>query len=234
MEGIAQTSILTVETPATVTALCERTRVKSELNITDANSDERLDSMIARASGRVVEYCRIAPADDGTRNLGIETLVETIRIPILWPHMSRSILIGPETLLLSRRPVRSITSVVEDGITLDPTDYEARRAAGILTRLTADDIPIRWCARKIVVTYTAGWKLPGETGRNLPRGAEDVCLALAKAEYFAAGRDPAVKMVRVEGLSERSYFMRGDAPIGGLEEQFAQALDATGLVETWF
>lgn len=227
-------SILTVTAPAATTTLCELSRLKSELKITDDSADADLTAMLARATGRIVEYCGIAQASDGTRNLGTEVLVETIRLPNRWPSEAWSAHRMPEELILKRRPVLDIASIVEDGITLDPTSYEASLVGGILTRLSSDDLPIHWRARKVVVTYTAGWKLPGEDGRNLPSGAEDVCLALAKAEYFSGARDPAVKTVRIEGVSERSYYMRGDAPVGGMEPALSQVIDSSGLVEHWF
>jgi hypothetical protein len=34
----------------------------------------------------------------------------------------------------------------------------------------------------VAVTYTAGWKMPGETGRTLPKGIEDACVAFCRVK----------------------------------------------------
>ena len=44
-----------------------------------------------------------------------------------------------------------------------------------------------------VVTYTAGWLLPGDDGRNLPPVIESGCMSLISTSRAGRGRDPLAK-----------------------------------------
>jgi hypothetical protein len=200
--------VFSVSTPAATTALTTLANVKAELSITGTDEDAYLTAKIARVSAQICTYLKVPTAGDGTRTLGRETLVETIRRdrPLGYdPGWTGTYLdrFGPADsgrtrLLLSRRPIVLVTSVVEDGTTLDASAYEVDGAAGILTRLSSDMLAA-WAARKVVVTYVAGWKLPGDTGPTMPGDIEDAAIRLIKTGRFARERDPGIKSETIPG-----------------------------------
>ena len=200
--------MFTVSTPAATTALTTLQNVKDELVITGTDEDAYLTAKIARVSAQICTYLKVPTAGDRTRTLGRETLVETLRRdrPMGYdPGWTGTYLdrFGPADsrhtqLLLARRPIVSVTSVVEDGTTLDASSYESNGAAGILTRLSSD-VPAAWAARKIVITYVAGWLLPEDASANMPGDIEDAAIRLIKSARFARERDPYIKSETIPG-----------------------------------
>lgn len=215
--------MLIVQTAALKTDLTTLAAVKSELGLTDGKDNEWLSLQIQVASQMVVNYLNIVEADDSTVTLGQEALVETYRV-----HHSRYLSRRldserTEYLLLSRRPVTGIASIVQDGVTLDPTEYEVD-GIGALKHLSSDR-PTDWNGNKVVVTYTAGWLLPGQTGRNLPPDIESATIGLVKAAWYSRKRDPNVKSEDIPGVANISYFFRSPEPGSPLPDEIAQKLD---------
>ena len=174
--------MLTVVTPATSYDLTVLETVRAELGITNHAEDENLKRWIAQASDVIAKYCN--------RVFAQETVSETFR------RSTRS-----DDILLSRYPVNSIVSIVENDETLADTDYELRGESGLLTRLF-DDAPACWPAGKIVVTYVAGYVLL----TDLPYEIEAAALALVKQYRFAAQRDPQVRSESVDAIGSTGYF----------------------------
>ena len=182
--------MLVVSSAADNTALTTLEEVKAQLSITATDEDTYLESAITRATAAVCTYLNVPTATDGTRTLGRETLVETLRLKTYEPF-----------IVLGRYPISSIASITEDGTTVDASEYEIR-GAGIVARLTDDDSTKCWLPVKIVVTYTAGWLLPDDDSRNLPQDIEDAAIALIKAARFNRTRDP---LLRSENILESLY-----------------------------
>lgn len=215
--------MLIVQTPAAKTDLTTLAAVKAELGLTDGKDNEWLSLQIQVASQVAVNYLNIVEADDSTVTLGQETLVETYRV-----HHSRYLSRRldserTEYLLLSRRPVTSIASVVQDGVTLDPTEYEVD-GTGALKHLSSDR-PTDWNGNKVIVTYTAGWLLPGQQGRNLPPDIESATIGLVKAAWYARKRDPNLKSQNIPGVIDEAFFFRSPEPGAPLPEEIAQKLN---------
>lgn len=193
--------MLTVTTPATSARLATLAAVKAELAITDDAQDSHLGDLLDQASAAIAVYC--------SRVFGLEAVQETFR----WA--------GPaETLVLARVPVVSIASVTEDGTALAAEDYEVDEGAGLLYRLRGD-YRSRWCARKVVVSYSAGWLLPEDEGANLPADVTRACLLTVSAWWHARGRDPMLRSESDQSIGAVSYIATAD--MGGLPPQ-AQAL----------
>jgi hypothetical protein len=98
-------STVTVTVPAASTALTTLAAITAELGLGADVSTNTVQQMIARASRAISGFLG--------RPLARETVVETFRDVEGW-----------RMLLLSRTPVSSIASVVVDGATLAPSDYE--------------------------------------------------------------------------------------------------------------
>ncbi len=188
--------MITVVTPATGTDLTTLETVKTGLGITDDTDDDYLTLLIAQASAAVSGYCR--------RVFGLETVLETFRLDS-----------SQETLMLGRFPVTAVASIVEDGITLTTDDWE--RDNSLLYRLTADERQ-GWSARKVLVTYTAGYVLPGETDRTLPADIEAATIAYIRGLWFAKTRDPLIKSEKTPDVYEVTYGGVSEATGGILSE----------------
>ncbi len=197
-------SLLTIVTPATVTALAELATVKLELCISGTAEDAYLQAQIATASAAASAWCG--------RVFAREVVSEVWR-----PTASL------ESLALSRYPVASIASVVEDGVTLASTDYEMDAEAGMLWRLSSD-ARTAWSARKITVAYTGGYLLPGQTNRTLPADIERAAVLMVAATYNARGRDPMLRSEGAQGIGQVSYL----DPRAGMEAMPPQAAALLG------
>jgi hypothetical protein len=177
--------LLTIITPATTFALAEAATIIEELG-DDTIDPDFISRLIDGASKRIATYCN--------RVFARETVAETFRLDC-----------RQECLLLARVPVVSFTSVVENGVTLTGADYEVDAATGVLSRLI-DDVDTLWASGKIVVTYAAGFLLPGEANRNLPDDIERACIELVKRAYYASSQDPMVKADEVDGIGRQEFF----------------------------
>jgi hypothetical protein len=192
-------SILTIVTPATSTALTDVSAAQAELDITGTTDLAYLQHQIAVASAAIVSWCG--------RVFAREVLREVWR-DLCWQ----------EALSLSRFPVVSIASVIEDGVTLASTEYECDLEAGLLYRLSSDE-RTRWNARKITVNYTAGYVLPGNDGRNLPYDVQRACTLIVTAQHNARGRDPMIRSESAQDVGQISYL----DPRAGMEAMPPQA-----------
>lgn len=193
---------LTVITAAGVRHLTTLAAVKARLGITGVSEDAFLQDQIDRQTAMVLSHLGIQFAQDGTRTLAREALQEAFRAP------------RPQRFLrTARRPVSAVASVVENDVTLDAGAYELDGRAGVLRRLY-DGWPSAWCARSIIVTYTAGWVMPGADGANLPADLEDAVIQMVVAAREGRGRDPMVRSERTDGVSSASYFDPRDGAEG--------------------
>lgn len=171
-------SILTISTPATSRALLTEAELRTIAGVTDASRDTELAEAGLRAADIIAEHCLVG--GDGVTPVTLlrETLVETFRL-------RRS----TEMLILARRFLGTV-SVVEDGTTLEATDFAIQAGAGILTRLR-DDEPCWWTGRKIVVTYQAGFAEP-------PSALKEAATRILRLNLSGTSRDPLVKRERID------------------------------------
>lgn len=176
--------------------LTDRFTVKLDLGINDGNSDDQIDLWIPQASAIISAYC--------DRVFRLESLVETFRLP----RAERS----HRELRLSRYPVGEVTAVTEDGTALIEADFEVEPTMGLLHRLS-NDCPISWCARKVVVEYDAGYA----DIADVPLQLQKACIALVRYMRTSGPRDATLKRVKIEGISEREYWVppSGDPFIPG-------------------
>lgn len=199
-------------TDGEVTDLTTLSAVRTQLKISGTGEDEYLQEQIKNVSAIICTYLNIATATDGSRTLARQTITETFRKE------------GHGKLLLSRYPATSITSVVEDGVTLDPSNYELDGSTGTLQRLN-DDEPWVWSCRKIVVTYVAGYVMPGEDDRTLPKDIEDAAIGLIKTARSARTRDPSVKGEEIPGVLRTDYWVGSVGDVGHIPPDIASKLD---------
>lgn len=205
-------STLTIVTPSSSTTLATRAYVKGELGITDSSEDARIDAYIRQASDAIVGAINVDIAKATVAEMFRRTRRSGLCGAGMWPSKD-------DKLVLARMPVVSVSSVVEDGTTLDSSEYELESAdLGLLLRLREGYVS-RWSASNIVVTYTAGYDLPNSAPALLQRAC-----ALLVSQYKAnASRDPTLRSESVDGLGSSSWF-DGAGDRGGLSPEVAGIL----------
>ncbi len=153
-------------------------RVAAGLESTDTSQDTALNARGLAVAANITSECNVAVGAGFDPTLNQETLRETI-------YNFRG-----EQLVLSRRHNVTITSITADGSLLDAEDYFVNTETGIIT-LLSDDTPIRWCYRKIVVVYVAGFE---EVPPSLKQAASDYFRAMT----LETARDPYVKSETID------------------------------------
>lgn len=223
-----ENSILTVVKASEGQDLISLADLKSDLGIKTDQNDDVLKRCITRASVFAAAYCR--RTFNGRSALVTETVAELFRSegfisPFFFGHSPAAFVSdhpAQHKMILRRRPVQSIVSILEDDVALDPTqDYELDGEKGWLTRLVSDR-PWPWYFLKLQVTYVAGFDLT-KVPENLKIGVTKI----ARELYFERKRDPRVKQENVFGVADVSYW------IGALGDGMPEdiALDLAEFIE---
>jgi hypothetical protein len=194
-------SILTVTTAAETQDLTILATVKAEFGITDTSEDAKLATWIKQASGMIAVYCN--------RVFGFETVSEAFRLDT-----------GYARLRLARFPIAAITSVTEDGEVLDTSDYEIDSEAGLLMRLSEDEL-WSWPATKITVAYSAGYELLD----GLPQDIERACITLVRHLRASSTRDPMAKREEIPDVRTVDYWVGQVGKSGSMPPDVAAILD---------
>jgi hypothetical protein len=196
--------MLTVTTAAADRSLLSIEELRALAGVTNSSMDTELAEVGLRASDIIAEHCRVG--GDGLTPVTLlrETVVETIRLTRAWTP----------ALILARRFLGDV-SVVEDGTTLDDTDFAVDAPAGMLTRLYADE-PCAWAGRKIAVTYEAGFVTP-------PSALKEAASKLVRLNLSTASRDPLLKDDTVDGVGRQTFWV-GPVEGGSIPRDVADLL----------
>lgn len=188
-------NVITAATDLTLLSLAEMRAAVGQKN---NNRDADVQRAASRVAGAITAACKLAADGATPPTLRLETVQDAFRLNRRWNRRDHSD--TQEKLILSRRPIVKINSIVEAGITLDPTsDIEVRGAEGALIRLI-DDKPAQWARDKIVVNYDAGWAVVPD---GLKRAAEELMTF-----YWSEGfKDPLLRSINVPGVVEKQYWI---------------------------
>jgi len=192
------TPTFAVVEPASDLTLLTITELRAAVLVTDGSQDTALYRIGRRVADVLTRACHVATDGATPPTLRLESVTDTFRLNRWFGrtlhHTAR------ETLVLSRRPIIEVTSVVEAGVTLDPTsDYEIRSAEGQLVRLLLDE-PSRWAPDKIVVSYSAGYDY-------VPEGLKSAAEKLVRLFFHEGQRDPLLRSENVPGVGEATYWI---------------------------
>ena len=182
-----------VVTPGASLDLTVLATVKTELGITDSDSDAWLQSKITQTSVAIASACR--------RVFQQETIADYFNLG--WRSCD-------EALVLSRFPVNEVVSVTESNSVLPVDQYDVDSSKGMLYRMRGD-CRSAWTGGRIAVTYSAGYVLL----TTLPHDLEQACILLVKQNYFAKTRDPLIKSVAIPGVSTYDYWVGSTGKGGG-------------------
>src|SRR4051794_5019310 len=211
---------LTVVAPGTATALCLVSSLKRELNLAlrslPPGTDETLADMVLDASGAVERYCgRVFAAAQYQELLAGNDSAQLL--------LSRTPIITIDAVLFQSEPLLDVTVADADaGLVYRERGFgwTGTYAWGTLSdsRAPGSERPL------YAITYTAGYRLPGDSATvdplsprpadgapELPRDLQRAALETAKA-YWEGRSGVLIKSKSVADLSV-SY---GDVPLGDL------------------
>jgi hypothetical protein len=217
-------SSITVQTPAPDLNLLTIAQLRAAAGVEDTSEDTKLTALGTRVSAMIAKACRVVQGGATPPTLRKERLIETFRRPSClsrgtWPYGDSEA--RRDVLNLARFPVVSITSIVADGTTLDPSNYELRGAEGAVVRLLGDQ-PTAWLNTKIIATYDAGYE-------TVPDDLVLIASQFAQILWYQDGRDPAKRSEAVVGIGQNEWFQ--DAVPGLIVPQgIVDALTVGGYV----
>lgn len=193
-----RTEVFTVSIPAADRNLLSLAEMKAALGVTGNASDAALTALGAQISDMIAHECHV-PVDGVTPpTLRSETIVETLRNDLRYSWRK-------DQIVLTRRFVTSIASVVVAGVTLVSADYEVDGGAGLLRRVNEGGTIICWPSGVIVVAYVAGFA-------TVPEPLKLAAATILREQWSvasqggAAPRDPLLKRERVEGIGDSEWF----------------------------
>jgi hypothetical protein len=203
--------MLTIVTANTDRLLLTRAEIAAVVSETDG---AKLDALNARVSALIVKACRVPSAGATPPTLRLEDVSDTYRLKST-----------QKELILSRRPVVTIASLVENSVTLtEGTDFECDTSAGLLYRLSSD-CRICWPWGLIVATYNAGWQ-------TVPQDLKELTCKLATMIAAETGRDPSLGSMEIPGVISESYrYGRPDDPL--IPAEIMEGLQRGGYVNTF-
>lgn len=192
-------SFLAITEDAGDLALLSIEELRAAAGVTGGSQDTALTALGLQIASAIMAECNIAvgsSADGVEPTLKQETLTETFYQ------------VDAAELLLSRRHNIAISSLVEDGTTLVANDdFMTEPESGIITRLSTD-CPRRWCARKVVVVYKAGFEI-------IPGDLKQAAIDFFRLAYLESTRDPALKseVIDIPGVerTEKAWWV-GSVP----------------------
>jgi hypothetical protein len=191
-------AVTTVTTPATSYALVDLATVKSDFGVTIKTDDVYLTRLIARASTAISNFCN--------RVFAVETVSDAFSP---WRGPADGMLYSSNPVLqLSRWPVISLVSVVENGATLTrDVDFTLDAKASQLIRIDSDGRPCAWRDAPIAVAYSAGFAV-------IPDDLIEACEMHVLSRYKARGRDLTVRSQTLTGVFQAQYW--GDPAKGAM------------------
>jgi uncharacterized protein YbdZ (MbtH family) len=181
--------MLAIPSPNVDRSLLTLAQLRAAVGVEDGSKDAALIDLGNYVAVLIAQACRVATAAGIPPTLRLETIVETIVLDRC-----------AEWLVLARIPVVSITSVIENGTEIDSTGYRLAGSTGRLQRRSGSFAALWPRDCDIVVTYSAGWAIVPD---DLARAA----IKFVQAEWNEGSRDPLLRRVRVEGVSEREYWV---------------------------
>lgn len=199
-------SILTVAAPVSRPRFATIERLKAELSIEGEASDILLGPKIEEASADI----ELALGFRVPREDVVETFRHDDPLEQWFSGSSsgnRAVWVA-EPLLLRRKAVAAITSVVLDDDTLDPAEYVLDPERDALIRLDTSGNTCAWLfSKSIVVTYSAGYLLPNDSSPNLPANIESAVIELVSQYWASKGQNPRIMSEDVPGLGSVRYWV---------------------------
>lgn len=177
-----------VTTAATSTALLTTAELRASIGVADNTYDEVLGTIGARVATLISDACGVARSGQSEPTLLSETITETFRI-------SRQ----RECLVPARRFAWEVVSLSIDDVAQDSTAYELEPNNGLIYRLSSDTRSC-WPVGKVIAVYKAGFT-------TVPASLKLAASKLVADFYSAGTRDPNLRRLKIDGVSEREWWV---------------------------
>jgi hypothetical protein len=177
--------MLTISSPNTDRSLLTLAELRAAAGVSDGSQDATLVPLGNYISALITKACKVAKAGAIPPTLRLETVTETFKLKSEQP-----------SIVLARRPIVEVTSATFSD---DSVDYEVDAAAGVIRQVSGDAF-INWGIGPVSVTYSAGWA-------TVPDDLKYAAIRFVKSEISVANRDPTLKRLRIEGVSEREWWI---------------------------
>lgn len=181
--------MLEISTAASNLALLTQAELRAAIDHEDASEDAKLSVLGEYAASLITAACRVVPGATTQATLLAETGTETTEV-------DRSL----RFLHLSRRPIISITSVVENTTDLTTDDYRIHKVKGALERRSGSTWSTWESGVDIIVVYRAGLTTIHPT-------LKFVAKRLILAFWQEGTRDRLLKRKHTEGVSEYEWWV---------------------------
>lgn len=107
--------------------------------------------------------------------------------------------------------------------------YLIKKPSGMLRKRTGNYLTT-FAVEPVTVIYTAGWLMPGEAGRNLPKGIEDACIVYCryKIDQLQQGEDFAgpLTATSIDGVGSFTFGSQQSRKGAGIPYEVRALLDA--------
>lgn len=191
--------ISSIVTPAKTYDLTTVDVVKNELGITDNKSNAKLQRYVTSASAAAAKFCN--------RKFAVETIQDQF-----WAQRDKFPRIiggGMDVLQFTRFPIVSLTSVVENSVTLvENTDFTRDAEKGQLIRLDSNGYPRHWPIYPVVAIYVGGYA-------TIPTDIADAVVRMVRARWNARS-DPYLKEENIPGVREAQWWIPTGADAGNM------------------
>ncbi|MEW9274406.1 phage head-tail connector protein [Gluconobacter oxydans] len=190
--------------------------LKTDLGITDAQSDQALQRFLMDATEVVLAF------------IGRPLLSQTWQDQVFVRHFPRTL-----SLLVGAYPVQKVLGILRNGTALSQDEVDDLVIADECGEIYRPDTerPF-WPPGRYEITYQAGYQPPASQDDgtalpgNIPRPIQLAIRRVAAASYYAEGRDPALKSESAQGIGSTSW-VTPDPTLGGLTPE------AAGLVQRY-
>lgn len=209
---------ITVSVPPATTDLTTVEAILRELPSATSEHTQIIQAMIEQASAAIVTECH--------REFARATYVETVAG------------YGAPQLMLARRPIVSITSIVHNSTPIIDFTVEDPDAAILFRRATwMWTAGVGWALNdwvrpnteepQFTVTYVAGYLLPRDPTPTLPKDVERAAIETVKTWFISRDRDPSLAESSTQATTRR-YFEK--PTLAGLDNLPPRALE---LLKPW-
>lgn len=193
---------IAIDSPNTDRSLLtiEEARVAIGLASSDSSKDATLTPLNAYVAALITSACKVARSGVIPPTLRLESVTETF----LFNSLQKSV-------VLSRKPVVTLTSVTVTDSLMGATEYALDAAAAIIYRVTSGFYTMPsgpwgwWPCGNTVVEYSAGYE-------TVPDDLKYAAIKFLQAEYVTGTRDPNLKSLEISGVSKREWWV-SDKPV---------------------
>lgn len=191
--------MLTIASPNTDRSLLTLAELRAAVGVSDSSKDATLIPLGNYVSAMITAACKVGKSGAIPPTLRLETVTETFLFKTL-----------QKSLVLARRPVVEIISVTTLGSEIADADFMVDAASGVLYRSNyfgygywISELYGRcayWPCGNTVVEYSAGYE-------TVPDDLKYAAIKFVQSENVIGSRDPTLKSLRIEGVSERTWWV---------------------------